>query len=139
MISESLVSEVKRLVAEGRLSQRKIARLTGVSRGTVGAIAAGRRCDHPRPPSPDDEIDEPPGPPERCPGCGAIVYPPCRLCRLRSLLAAGRIPRRPERPLGPLGLELHDEHRKRYEQVRARCRRHGELRANGQSTFSAVE
>ena len=126
MISEDTVNEIKRLLAEGRLSQRKIARMTGVSRGTVGAIANGRRCDRPRLPVDGDDEGEPTGPPERCPKCGAMVYPPCRLCRLREVVARRRFPLRPERPLGLLELELSDEHRRRYENVRARCLARGE-------------
>jgi transcriptional regulator with XRE-family HTH domain len=43
MIAPSMVDEVRRLLSEGRLSQRAIARRTGISRGTVAAIASGRR------------------------------------------------------------------------------------------------
>lgn len=118
-----MVDEVKRLLAEGQLSQRKIAKLTGVSRGSVGAIASGRRADHPRRPALGEDDDYPSGPPERCPECGAIVYPPCRLCALRKLLATKRIPQRPERPLGPIELDLNDNHHARYEQVRGRSGR----------------
>ncbi|NLF06403.1 MAG: winged helix-turn-helix domain-containing protein, partial [Pirellulaceae bacterium] len=39
MISTDLIDEVRRLLREGRLSQRKIAERTGVSRGTVNAVA----------------------------------------------------------------------------------------------------
>jgi len=54
MLSPAEVEEVRRLLAEGRLSQRQIARLTGISRGTVGAIAQGKRRD-PEPRDPPDE------------------------------------------------------------------------------------
>ncbi len=43
MLSPSVVSEVRRLLALGELSQRKIARLTGVSRSVVRRIATGKR------------------------------------------------------------------------------------------------
>ena len=43
MIGEDTVAEIRRLLADGSLSQRKIAGLTHVSRGTVSAIASGRR------------------------------------------------------------------------------------------------
>ena len=89
MIATDLIAEIQRLLAEGKLSQRKIAKLTGVSRGTVGAVANGKRQVRPR------EVDcweaglEPqPGPPQHCPGCGGLVYLPCRLCRTREFLAA---------------------------------------------------
>ena len=87
MIAPAKVKEIEDLIAEGRLSQRKIARLTGISRATIGAIAAGRRPDY-------DErhrlrqlelAEEPLGPRQRCPGCGGVVYMPCRLCRVRRI------------------------------------------------------
>ena len=46
MIAPSIVNEIKRLLAEGKHSQRGIARMIGVSRGTVGAIARGTRPDY---------------------------------------------------------------------------------------------
>lgn len=121
MLAPSLVEEVKRLLAAGRLSQRKIARQTGVSRGSVALIAQGKRPDYP-PRRNEDEDLGPVGPPARCPTCGAMVYPPCRLCRLRELLAKAKTPPR----LGitnfdaHVGLQLNDEHRARYEEVRRR-------------------
>ena len=75
------VQEIRRLLDEGNLSQRKIAKRLNVSRGTVGAIASGQRGIYGRE-STRDELDicyE--LPPERCPGCGAMVYKPCILCR----------------------------------------------------------
>ena len=39
MIATTVVDEVRRLLREGRLSQRSIALRIGVSRGTVNAIA----------------------------------------------------------------------------------------------------
>lgn len=103
MIEPSVVEEVRRLLAEGKLSQRKIASHIGISRATVGAIANGKRPDYkPRPRSDDDPFQQS-GPPKRCPGCGGVVYLPCRLCyvrevkqkeqqrdRRRKLMAAGR-------------------------------------------------
>ena len=43
MLSSTIVAEVERLLKESPLSWRKIARRTGVSRGSVHAIAHGRR------------------------------------------------------------------------------------------------
>ena len=45
MITPEVVLEIERLLAEGTLSQRTIAKLTGVSRGTVGSVAKGTRRD----------------------------------------------------------------------------------------------
>lgn len=87
MLADEVVAEVRRLVAEGQLSQRQIAARVGVSRGTVLAIAAGRRVDRPSP-LPEDDASPHGGPFVRCPGCGGRVRMPCRLCRLRARLLA---------------------------------------------------
>ncbi|MBX7168449.1 MAG: helix-turn-helix domain-containing protein [Pirellulales bacterium] len=85
MLSPELVLEIRRLLAEGRLSQRKIAKQLGVSRATVGAIASGKRPDYaPRLPREDEPL-RPTGPPRRCPRCGGMVYLPCRLCQVRDI------------------------------------------------------
>jgi transcriptional regulator with XRE-family HTH domain len=87
MLAPHLVEEIRRLLAGGKLSQRKIARLKGVSRGTVGLIAAGKRRDPVRAAPPwDADLDRPLEPPARCPSCGGRVYLPCRLCRTRRFL-----------------------------------------------------
>ena len=120
MLAPSMVLEIRRLLAEGIFSQRKIARLTGVSRGSVGAIASGKRPDYELRSRVEDKFERPAGPPRRCPTCGGMVYMPCRLCALRRRLAAKGRSRRPQPwPQGLLGLELRDEHRRRYERVRA--------------------
>jgi transcriptional regulator with XRE-family HTH domain len=85
MITTTVVDEIRRMLQEGRLSQRNIARRIGVSRGTVNAIALGRRvscaarrrCDA-------DGFTPPAGVPVRCPGCGARVQMPCLLCYIRT-------------------------------------------------------
>lgn len=120
MIDPVLVDTIRRLLAEGKWSLRKIARMTGVSRGTVGAIAHGKRRD--RPPRPADEDDlgvRPTGPLRRCPGCGGLVQMPCRLCRVRAWRASPRSRPLPRRPEEPLEIELTGDHRLRYEQLRA--------------------
>jgi hypothetical protein len=91
MIPQMLVTEVKRLLAQPGLSQRKVALMTGVSRASVGAIAAGRRPDYPERCNPDDCAEEiPQGPAERCPTCGGMVYMPCRLCHVRAIKSKER-------------------------------------------------
>jgi len=125
MIAPYAAQRVRKLLAEGNLSQRKIAVLTGVSRGTVSAIAAGRRPDYPRRQTGSEERQAPEldGPPVRCPGCGGMVYMPCRLCRTRAMESNRPKPAIPPRvmPLDePLGLGLRGEHRARYQQVRTR-------------------
>jgi transcriptional regulator with XRE-family HTH domain len=79
MIAPQVVRWVQSLLADGRLSQREIARRAGLSRGSVANIARGRIAR--RRPVPE-RLDRP-ARPVRCPECGARVYPPCRACRVR--------------------------------------------------------
>ncbi|HUT11873.1 MAG TPA: helix-turn-helix transcriptional regulator [Thermoguttaceae bacterium] len=123
MIAPHVVEQIRHLLAEGKLAQRKIARLVGVSRGTVGAISTGRRPNDlcRRPDGDHAALGQPTGPLERCPGCGGMVEMPCRLCQARSLAA-----RSPSVVAGfmqaelRLGLELRPRERKRYEAIHAR-------------------
>jgi transcriptional regulator with XRE-family HTH domain len=87
MLAAAKVHETERLLEEGKLSQRKIAKLLGVSRATVSAIAAGKRPDYEARRRERADEYEPLGPIERCPGCGGRVYTPCHLCRVRKLKA----------------------------------------------------
>lgn len=89
MLALAKVKEVKRLLAEGKLSQRRIAKAIGVSRATVSGIASGKRPDYePRMRARADvEEVERLGPIARCPSCGGRIYMPCRLCRLRKMKA----------------------------------------------------
>jgi transcriptional regulator with XRE-family HTH domain len=87
MLAPAKVEEAKRLVDEGKLSQRKIAKLLGMSRATVAAIASGKRPDYEARRRALAAEEEPLGPIERCPTCGGRVYMPCRLCRVRRSLA----------------------------------------------------
>lgn len=82
MLPVELVAEVKRQLDEGQFSQRQIARALGVSRGTVSAIATGKRGLHGREFAPGQGA-RPPSP-TRCPSCGARVYLPCVLCEARA-------------------------------------------------------
>lgn len=92
MISQEQIDEIRRLLAGGTLSQRQISVLTGVSRGTIGSVASGKRID--RRPRPNDDWDVAEGPIVRCPGCGGRVHSPCRLCRIRELKTAEQADRR---------------------------------------------
>jgi hypothetical protein len=79
-----MVEEIRRLLEEGELSQRKIATKLRVSRGTVSAIASGKRGIYGSEPDPEKpELHSLDLPPERCSGCGAMVYMPCVLCLAR--------------------------------------------------------
>jgi len=85
MLPLVLVEEIRRMLDEGQFSHRKIAAKLKVSRGTVGAIASGRRGIYGREPDPDAIglacLDLAP---ERCLSCGAMVYKPCVLCNARA-------------------------------------------------------
>jgi hypothetical protein len=85
MLARSLVEEIGRLLGDGKLSHRQIAARLGVSRGTISAIANGRRGLHGKEPQMDER--KPPvrsSPPARCPRCGYRVYMPCLICRIRE-------------------------------------------------------
>ena len=85
MILPTVIDEIRRLLREDRLSQREIARQIGVSRGTVNAIAQGRRSScRDRRPTVDDGFVPPTGLPKRCSGCGGRVQMPCLLCYIRA-------------------------------------------------------
>lgn len=89
MIATTLVNEVRGMLRNGRLSQRQIARQVGLSRGTVNAIAQGKRLDPSGRRRPEDAGFTPPiGRYVRCPGCGGLAQMPCLLCHL---LAARRV------------------------------------------------
>jgi len=86
MLSFAVVDQIKRLLDEGSLSQRRIARRLGVSRGTVNAIALGKRPDYEaRRREEEDGFVAPSGPPVRCPTCGGMVQMPCLACRIRAM------------------------------------------------------
>lgn len=91
MIAPAVVDEIKRLLEEEGLSQRKIARRTGASRGTVNAIALGKRpdCEARRRERRGDFVT-PGGPAVRCPSCGGMVQMPCLACRVRAMKALRR-------------------------------------------------
>jgi transcriptional regulator with XRE-family HTH domain len=85
MIATDVVREIRRMLAEGSLSQRAIAERMGVSRGTVCAIAQGTRGDYPpRFIRKDMRLIRPAGRPARCSGCGALVQMPCLACYIRQ-------------------------------------------------------
>jgi hypothetical protein len=82
MISESLVAEIRRLLAAGH-TQRDVARMVGVARNTVSTIAAGERPD--RAAARETDLSSMPRTKaRRCTTCGGMVYPPCKLCKVRG-------------------------------------------------------
>jgi IS30 family transposase len=101
MIAATVIDEIYRMLAERRLSQRKIAERLGVSRGTVNAVARGRRQNYRVHRQPRESGFQPPsGRYTRCPSCGGMVQKPCLLCYVR-LRMSPRIPRRPPKRCMP--------------------------------------
>jgi hypothetical protein len=90
MLSTTLVHEIDRLLQEGELSHRKIAARLSVSRGTIAAIASGRRGLYGREPDDDGRSRASTAPAARCPECGFRVYMPCLICEARQLRADRR-------------------------------------------------
>lgn len=87
MLSTALIMEVRRELDRGTLSHREISRRLGVSRGIITAMAKGERGDHGRDPSGENFRNSPRRPltrPVRCPGCGGLVFAPCRLCAAQA-------------------------------------------------------
>jgi Winged helix-turn-helix DNA-binding len=80
MLPLATIEQIDRLLNDGELSQRKIAKRLGVSRGTVAAVATGRRGLYGKEP----KEDAPQSPPVRCPKCGFLIYMPCLVCRARD-------------------------------------------------------
>ncbi len=85
MLSNALLDRIRQMLAEGTLSQRKIARLTGVSRGTIGALAHGKIARRAPQPRGCDEPFDAAGLPVRCAGCGGMVLMPCLHCRIQNI------------------------------------------------------
>jgi hypothetical protein len=82
MIASGVVGEIRVLLGEGKLSQRSIAARLGVSRGTVSAIALGKRPDYEARRRRGNDLIPPSGIPRRCPECGRRVQMPCLACYL---------------------------------------------------------
>ena len=83
MLPNHIVAEVEQMLSTKAISQREIARRTGVSRGSVAAIANGtRRVNAQRDihffPEPTDRTKL------RCDGCGHKVIQPCLICAARD-------------------------------------------------------
>jgi transcriptional regulator with XRE-family HTH domain len=92
MIEPAKIKEVERLLATSQYSQRKIAKLTGVSRAIISDIATGKRPDYEARRAARKEMEKGfGGPPRRCPTCGALVYMPCQLCRVREISEHRRV------------------------------------------------
>ena len=139
MISRVLVSRIEHLLAAGLSSHREIARISGVSRGSVGPIARGQHAHQRRSNHTPDAPDELPRPIGRCGICGARCELPCRACDARAAWAASFVRRLADKLNAvleqPLELELKPQHHARYLAVRPRAagRRQAGLSANGRT------
>lgn len=128
LITAEKEQHAQRLLDEGELSQRAIARQARVSRETVNAMATGRRPrDHSLRAAQAKSNQPPPrGPLQRC-SCGRLVEMPCHACRVERLVASGQLPRSyPDDPHAddpPLTVALQDEDAQRYLAVRRRKER----------------
>ena len=87
MIAVATVEQIQDMLRSGNLSQRKIAKCLGVSRGTVNAIAQGKRPDYRARTRRKRarRIIPPTGPFVRCTICGARAQMPCLACQIRVL------------------------------------------------------
>jgi hypothetical protein len=83
MLPLEKIIEVQRMLDAGDLSHRAIAKLAGVSRGTVDHLSAGRRGLVGRLESEETEAARPT---TRCPTCGGRVFEPCVYCRTIAYL-----------------------------------------------------
>lgn len=113
MIPLAVEQQIVRLLQSG-MSQRRIAAIAGVSRGTVASVRRGDRRRDVRAEEDRKSMFDANAPTARCRICGAMVLQPCLACRVRP---ARRLPMR-ETNLA-LGLDMKPEHRARYEKIRA--------------------
>ncbi len=130
MLSQDKVRAIEVLLAQGRLSQREIARRVKVNRETVNRIASGQRVDYVRlrrwrtrhePRQLFSAI--------RCRMCGAkIRVMPCQRCHLHWLIATGAVKRirAGNDTTLPLGVELKEDYFRRYLVILAAKIRRGE-------------
>jgi len=82
MIKNEVIKQIQFYVRQGRMSQRKIATFWGVSRGTVQAVANGKRTDNVLSSVKTAIWVAPSGKPKRCCYCGSWVKMPCLACQL---------------------------------------------------------
>ena len=101
MIPNCKIMRVKRLLAEGGHTYRRIAKDIDISRATVGAIADGTRREQPERELKRQVEEASPyrsGEVRRCSGCGNKMSRfPCMICKHRRKKDAERLERRRER------------------------------------------
>ena len=79
MINNIIIQKIQILLKQGKMSQRQIAKNLGVSRGTVHAVAKGKRT---LTTAKTVFWVAPTGQPKRCPQCGGHVRMPCLACQI---------------------------------------------------------
>ena len=86
MIKNEIIKQINKLIKQGELSQRQIAKNLGVSRGTVQAVAHGKRTELlPTAMKSAAKWVVPTGQPKRCTHCGGCVKMPCLACQLFAM------------------------------------------------------
>jgi hypothetical protein len=118
MIAEEKIREAELMLARGKLSQRKIAKITGLSRGTISMIANGKRKVQAKTVAPDLPPEQEKSPPVRCPCCGAMVRMPCLLCFLKNLAERKSPIMRPHGRIAETTPAMTNEHHSRETAVR---------------------
>ena len=134
MISDKDLAKIEGFLRESNLSQRAIARLTGINRNTVNRIAQGKRpnfqtLQKDRKRKLQNEVQYRRGKPRRCKECGGMVCMPCHLCAIRKKTLKGQkgiLAACVRYQIEPLGIELDGEERRRYKQLREEKRNQGE-------------
>ncbi len=110
-VTNGMIAAIKHLLKQGKLPQRRIAEVVGVSRGTVRFVQDGildyRQV--------RIEVREERGVLGRCGECGHLVEMPCRGCRLLPV-------RRPAAENSAIELELDPADAQRLAEVREQAR-----------------
>ncbi len=111
------------MLRAGRLSRRAIARTAGISRTTVGKVAAGMVTSAARLRHEDAASQKPllsQVEPFRCPRCGGMSATfPCAKCYVEAVTEGNR-PRTNGNGRVAIGLDLLPEHDRRYREIRRR-------------------
>ncbi len=128
MISEAVEREVEHLLKTEGMSQREIARRTGVSRQVVGRVKNGKLVGIREVMRRKLEVslvemrDVTGGRVNRCSTCGAMVYGECRECLLKKAKRNGELTQVYDGSGGSLDSDLSDEEASRLEEIREAMR-----------------
>ena len=123
MISQDKIDHVERLLKDPRNTQRKISKITGVSRGMISLIANGQRKTYEAKQESHEFASS--DVTVKCPTCGHRVKLPCLLCWLHAnpdAEASDEYTSKPK-PGRWLGTELQGDELKRYLEIKAEVER----------------